>query len=38
VTTVGLHPDYPALHNTTTDSFIPESCFIGPVRSEANVA
>jgi CubicO group peptidase (beta-lactamase class C family) len=29
VTTDGLHPNFPRLHNTTTESFIPASCFVG---------
>jgi hypothetical protein len=29
VTTDGLHPNFPRLHSTTTESFIPASCFVG---------
>lgn len=29
VTTAGLHPNFPRLHSTTTESFIPADCFVG---------
>jgi CubicO group peptidase (beta-lactamase class C family) len=35
VTTTGLHPDFPRLHATTTESFLPVSCFVGPVSMTA---
>ena len=35
VATRGLGPEFPAWHNVTTQSFLPEELFVGPVRAAA---